>query len=253
MGRLFAHLEESGEWDNTVVVYTSDQGFMLGEHDYQDKRWMYEESQRMPLIIRYPKSIPAGTQIDSLVENVDFGPTLLHYAGAELPPEVQGRSFHQIVETGQEPREWKKATYYRYWMHMAHHDNPAHMGIRTKSHKLIYYYGCNYQGGYQTPPAWELYDLVHDPQETINLYDDPQHKALVEQLKDQLADLRKQVGDDGSHFPECERIIQEFWDYDEGDRTKAKEIAAEYQLRREAELKAGQRNVRTWQQPTDNR
>ena len=246
LGRLFKHLEDTGQMDNTLIIYTGDQGFMLGEHDYQDKRWMYEESQRMPFLVRYPKSVPAGLKIDSIVENVDYGPTMLEFAGAEIPDSVQGRSFKSILESGKEPEDWKKAAYYRYWMHMAHHDNPGHMGIRTKTHKLIYYYGCNYDGGYQTPPGWELYDLEKDPKEMVNIIDDPANANLVAKLKDQLAKLRTEVGDDGSHYPECERIVQEFWDYDDADRAKAKQLSHDYLQRRLGELEKGKRNIKSW-------
>ncbi|PAY20837.1 acetylglucosamine-6-sulfatase [Rhodopirellula sp. SM50] len=245
LGRLFDHLEKTGQMDNTVIIYTGDQGFMLGEHDYQDKRWMYEESQRMPFLVRYPKTVPAGQRFDAIVENVDYGPTMLEFAGAEIPATVQGRSFKSMLESGEEPDDWKQAAYYRYWMHMAHHDNPGHMGIRTKTHKLIYYYGCNYDGGYQTPAGWELYDLVNDPHETRNLYHDPEHAELAAKLKSQLAETRRRVGDDGSHYPACEAIVQEFWDYDEADRAKAREISHRYLKRRLEELAAGQRNIRT--------
>ena len=246
LGRLFKHLEDTGQMDNTVIIYTGDQGFMLGEHDYQDKRWMYEESQRMPFLVRYPKTVKPGQRFDTIIENVDYGPTMLEFAGAKIPGSVQGGSFKSLLETGQEPADWKQEAYYRYWMHMAHHDNPAHLGIRTKTHKLIYYYGCNYDGGYQTPPGWELYDLVHDPHETRNLYHDPQHAQLAAQLKQRLAALRKRVGDDGTHYPDCEAIVQEFWDYDDADQVKARSISHDYRQRRLAELKAGIRNVRTF-------
>lgn len=245
LGRLFAYLESVGQLDNTVIIYTSDQGFMLGEHDYQDKRWMYEESQQMPFLIRYPRSIAAGQRIDALVENVDFSPTMLDFAGAEAPPSVQGRSFKRIVETGKTPADWKGEAYYRYWMHMAHHDNPAHVGIRTQTHKLIFYYGCNYDGGYRTPPGWELYDVANDPQETRNLYDNPEHADLVAALKTRLAVTRLRVGDDGSHFPKCEAVIKQFWDYDEADRAAAREISQDFLDRRLKELAAGQLNTRT--------
>ncbi|QDT58788.1 Arylsulfatase [Stieleria bergensis] len=247
LGRILAYLEQSGQLDNTLIVYTADQGFMLGEHDYQDKRWMYDESMRMPFLVRYPKSIPAGQTIDSVIENVDFAPTLLDFVGASIPQTVQGRSFMPILATGDEPADWKQEAYYRYWMHMAHHDNPAHMGLRTKTHKLIYYYGCNYQGGYQTPAGWELYDLVNDPAETKNLYHDPQHAGLVKTLKQRLAALRARVGDDGSHFPDCESVVQEFWDYDAADRQKARQISHQYLKRRQSELAEGKRNIRTYQ------
>ena len=245
LGRLFKHLEESGELDNTIIIYTGDQGFMLGEHDYQDKRWMYEESQRMPFLVRYPKTIAAGQRFDTIIENVDYGPTMLDFAGAEIPSSVQGRSFKSLLESGKEPDDWKQEAYYRYWMHMAHHDNPAHLGIRTKTHKLIYYYGCNYDGGYQTPPGWELYDLVNDPHETRNLYHAPEHAELVKELKTRLAETRGRVGDDGTHYPQCEAIVQEFWDYDEADQAKAREISHQYLQRRLDELAAGKRNIRT--------
>ncbi len=246
LGRLFKHLEDAGQLDNTIIIYTADQGFMLGEHDYQDKRWMYEESQRMPFLVRYPKTIPAGQRFDTIVENVDYAPTMLEFAGADIPDTVQGKSFKSLLETGKEATDWKQEAYYRYWMHMAHHDNPGHLGIRTKTHKLIYYYGCNYDGGYQTPAGWELYDLVSDPHETQNIYHDPDQAAIVADLKSRLADTRKRVGDDGSHYPECEAIVQEFWDYDEADQAKARQISHEYLARRLGELNAGKKNIKTW-------
>ena len=249
LGRLFKHLEETGQMDNTVIIYTGDQGFMLGEHDYQDKRWMYEESMRMPFLVRYPKTVKAGQRFDTIIENVDYAPTMLDFAGATIPKTVQGRSFKSLLETGKEAEGWKKAAYYRYWMHMAHHDNPAHLGMRTKRYKLIYFYGCNYQGGYQTPAGWELYDMKNDPHETRNLYHDPKHAKLAKSLKSWLAKVRKRVGDDGSHYPECEKIVREFWDYDEADQAKARKISAEYLDRRKGELEAEVRNVKTSGKP----
>ena len=246
LGRLFKHLEDAGQLDNTIIIYTGDQGFMLGEHDYQDKRWMYEESQRMPFLVRYPRTVPAGQRFDTLVENVDYAPTMLEFAGADIPGSVQGKSFKSLLETGKESADWKQEAYYRYWMHMAHHDNPGHLGIRTKTHKLIYYYGCNYDGGYQTPAGWELYDLASDPHETQNIYHDPAQGALVADLKNRLADTRKRVGDDGTHFPKCEAVVQEFWDYSKADQTKARQISHNYLARRLKELKAGKRNIKTW-------
>lgn len=238
LARLFAALEELGELDNTVIVYTGDQGFMLGEHDYQDKRWIYEESMRMPFLIRYPETIEAGLRTDAIVENVDYAPTLLGFAGADTPDYMQGRSFKAICESGKEPGDWKDAAYYRYWMHMAHHDNPGHLGLRTKRYKLIYYYGADYEGGYRTPPGWELYDLEKDPTEIRNVYDDPEYAEVVTELKVRLAKLREEVGDDGSDFPETEKVVQEFWDYDSEDRARAIEISNEFLRVREAELEA---------------
>ncbi|MEM9235965.1 MAG: sulfatase [Verrucomicrobiota bacterium] len=237
LARLFKYLEESGQMDNTLIIYTGDQGFMLGEHDYQDKRWMFDETQKMPFLVRYPKTIKPGQRTDAIIENVDYGPTILDFAGVKTPDSMQGRSFKAICETGKEPEGWKQEAYYRYWMHMAHHDNPGQMGIRTKTHKLIYYYGANYEGGYQTPPAWELYDLKKDPFETRNQYDNPDYAAVVKELKSRLAELRKRVGDDGSHYPKTEAVVQEFWDYNEADRAKAVEISHQFLKVRENELK----------------
>jgi N-acetylglucosamine-6-sulfatase len=227
LGRLFAYLEEQGLYDNTLIVYTGDQGFMLGEHDYQDKRWMYDESQRMPLLIRYPQAINAGIRSDAIIENIDFPAFLLDYAGVKTPGYMQGQSFRAIAETGKEPDGWKQAAYYRYWMHMASHDNPAHFGIRTKTHKLIFYYGCDTKGANQTPPAWELYDLSKDPHEMNNLYDDPAYADVVNRLKDQLAAMRDTNGDTDEDYPAIKRVVDEFWDYDAQDRIRAKQISHE--------------------------
>ncbi len=234
--RLFDYLKAEGLYDNTVIIYTGDQGFWLGEKDFQDKRWAYDQSERMPFIVRYPKTIKPGTRSDAIIENVDYPALMLDYAGAEVPESMQGRSFRAICETGQEPDNWKQAAYYRYWMHMAHHDNPGEMAIRTKTHKLIYFYGCNYRGGNQTPPGWELYDLVKDPEELNNVYDDPAYASVRDELKTQFAQLRRDIGDDGSHYPRCEAVVQEFWDYDDADRAKAIEISHAFKERREKAL-----------------
>ncbi len=234
--RLFDYLREEGLYDNTVIIYTGDQGFWLGENDYQDKRWAYDPSMRMPFIVRYPGSIRGGTRSDAIVENVDYPALMLDFAGIPRPSSMQGRSFKSICETGKEPADWKKAAYYRYWMHMAHHDNPGEMAIRTKTHKLIYFYGADYEGKNQTPPGWELYDLGRDPSELNNVYDDPAYSKVREELKKQLALLRRDIGDDGSHYPACEKVVQEFWDYDESDRKKAIEISRRFKVTREASL-----------------
>jgi len=199
IARLLGHLEETGELDNTVIIYTADQGFMLGEHDYIDKRWMYEESLRMPFLVRYPKSIAAGTTSEAIINNVDFAPTLLALAGVDQPDFMQGRSFLPLLEGKSAPDDWPTATYYRYWMHMAHHDNPAHYGIRTKDFKLIYFYGLplDAAGAHTEPtePYWELYDLRADSTEMTNVIDDPAYAQTVQQLKVRLVDLQQSVGD----------------------------------------------------------
>jgi arylsulfatase A-like enzyme len=123
-------------------------------------------------------------------------------------------------------------------MHMAHHDNPGEMAIRTKTHKLIYFYGCNYDGKLLTPPAWELYDLTEDPQELNNVYDHADYAVVRDHLKSQLASLRLKIGDDGSHYPECEKVVQEFWDYDLEAQKKAIRLSRAFLKRREAELES---------------
>ena len=236
LATFFDYLRTAGLMDNTVIVYTSDQGMMLGEHDYQDKRWMYEESERMPCIIRFPPGIKAGTRTDAVVENVDFAPTLLDFAGIEAPAVMQGRSFKSVCETGVEPDNWKQAAYYRYWMHMAHHDNPGHLGLRTKAYKLIYYYGMGREDQTpRTPPGWELYDLKRDPQELVNVYDDPAYADVAADMKRRLADRRKAIGDDGDDYPDIEAVVQEFWNYDAVARAKAEQMSHEYRAGKEAE------------------
>ncbi|MHC4657044.1 MAG: sulfatase/phosphatase domain-containing protein, partial [Planctomycetota bacterium] len=231
--RVIDYLEEEGICDNTVIMYTGDQGFMLGEHDYQDKRWAYEESMRMPFIVRYPKTIKADTRTDAIVENVDFGPTMLDFAGVATPQYMHGRSFKSILETGREPPDAKQAAYYHYWMHMAHHDNPAHIAVRTKRYKLIMFYGTGRNKSTpQTPPGWELYDMKNDPYEMNNLYDDPKYKGIIAQLKQQLKALRSRYGEDDPKFA-FNKVIEEFWDYDEVDRLKAIEISGAYRKSRD--------------------
>ncbi len=235
--RLFDYLKAEGLYDKTVVIYTGDQGFMLGEHDYMDKRWMYDPSQRMPFLVRYPKTIPAGTRSDAIIENVDFPALMLDFAGVETPETMQGRSFRRICETGKEPDGWKKVAYYRYWMHMAHHWNPSHFGIRTKEYKLIFYYACDMKGGNQTPPGWELYDLKKDPAEVNNVYDDPAYAEVAKRMKRQLGDVRRTVKDTDEQFPEMRAVIDEFWDYDAADRAKAIQISHDYAGREEKRRK----------------
>lgn len=205
VARLLEHLETTGELNNTVIIYTADQGFMLGEHDYIDKRWMYEESLRMPFIVRYPNAVQAGQEIDAMINNVDFAPTLLDLADAEVPEFMEGRSFKPIICGADPPADWPEATYYRYWMHMAHHDNPAHFGIRTRDMKLIYFYGLplDAPGAVDRPtdPYWELYDLRSDPHEMNNLISDPGYADLRRRLKKQLFAVRQRIGDTDQAYP----------------------------------------------------
>jgi arylsulfatase A-like enzyme len=211
VGRLLAHLEQTGELDNTVIFYTSDQGFMLGEHDYIDKRWMYEESLRVPFLVRYPKSIRPGTTSAAIVNNVDFAETLLDFAGAPIPTSMQGRSARAVLE-GRTPTDWPASSYYRYWMHMAHHDNPAHYGIRTRDYKLIFFYGLplDAAGAQKAPttPGWELYDLRNDPEELRNVYDDPAYADTTRRLKAELLELKRKIGDTDDKYPELAKRLE---------------------------------------------
>jgi len=214
--RLLQHLEKEGELDNTIIIYTSDQGLLLGEHDYMDKRWMYEECLRMPFLVRYPRWIKAGSSAGSIINNVDFAPTVLDIAGIATPDYMQGRSFLPILQGKGEPSDWPQHTYYRYWMHMAHHDNPAHYGIRTKDHKLIFFYGhpLDAKGAEQTPtePYWELYDLRKDPYEMNNVHGDPAYAAVQKELKAELLRLKKQLGDTDEKYPQMMKIREKYWD-----------------------------------------
>ena len=227
--RLLDFLEKEGLLDNTIIVYTGDQGFMLGEHDYIDKRWMYEESMRMPFFVHYPEKIRAGSQTDAIINNTDFAPTLIEMAGGTTPDYMQGKSFKSILETGAEPEGWQQATYYRYWMHLAHrHQNPAHFGIRTKDYKLIFYYGkywvdtddpnSNWNKESwgndftnHTPAAWEFYDLRKDPKEMNNAYNDPAYATTIADLKTQLVELRENLDETDAKYPHIQKVIDEHW------------------------------------------
>ena len=230
VARLIEYLKANNLYDNTIIVYTGDQGFMLGEHDYVDKRWMYEESMRMPFFVRFPEKIKAGTRTNAIINNTDFAPTLIDLAGGTPPNKMQGHSFKHILETGEEPAGWQQSTYYRYWMHMAHaHANPAHFGIRTKQYKLIFFYGkywvdtkdpnatWNKQSWgnkfeMDTPAAWEFYDLTKDPQEMNNAYKDPAYAAIIADLKLQLIAKRKELNEeDGAKYPHIQKVIDKHW------------------------------------------
>lgn len=214
VARLLEYLEETGELGNTVVVYTSDQGMMLGEHDYIDKRWMYEESMRMPLIVRYPGVVEPGSFSDALVNNLDFAPTLLELIGVPIPDYMQGRSLVPILG-GETPGDWREVTYYRYWMNMVHHDVPAHYGIRTKDYKLIFFYALPLDVAVARPrvtqPGWELYDLRLDPEELRNVYDDPRYQDVVKRLKRELLAEKERVGDLDEIYPDLMDIRREYW------------------------------------------
>ncbi len=207
IGRLLAYLDEQNLLENTVVVYTADQGYFLGEHGLFDKRIMYKESIKMPFVIRYPKEINAGTKNNDLILNTDIGPLLLDYAGIDIPKSMQGRSFrHNLI--GLTPPDWRTSMYYRYWMHQEH--RPAHLGIRTKQFKLIYFYGQPLRevgGEPATKPTWEFYNLEKDPKELLNAYDDPAYKQEITRLKSELLQLKEEVGDNDEQYPVMKELL----------------------------------------------
>ncbi|WOK05419.1 sulfatase [Imperialibacter roseus] len=184
VGRVLDYLEAEGLAENTIVVYTSDQGFYLGEHGMYDKRFMYEESFRTPMLIKYPKGIRSGTSIEELVMNIDFAPTFLDYAGVEIPKEMQGLSMRPLFEARGERPEWRESVYYHYYEYPhGWHKVKRHYGIRNYRYKLIHFY--------HDVDTWELYDLQQDPQEMNNLIDDPKYGDVVEELKAKL--IEKQI------------------------------------------------------------
>lgn len=185
VGRLLDYLERNGLAQNTIVVYTSDQGFFLGDHDWFDKRFMYEESLRMPLLVRWPGAVKAGSVSDGMVLNVDFAPTLLAAAGQNVPADMQGRSFLPLLH-GEHPADWRTAMYYRYYDYPGAHRVQPHYGLRTERYKLIYYHKID---------QWELFDLSKDPRELRNIYADPAYAKLVSELKDQMYRLKKELKD----------------------------------------------------------
>jgi len=200
VGRILDYLDESGLANNTIVVYTSDQGFFLGDHGWFDKRFMYEESLSMPLLISYPDQIAAGSVCPEFVLNVDFAPTFLDLSGIDVPSAMQGTSFLPLLR-GETPPGWQTSMYYRYWMHRDDQHNVfAHYGVRTHEHKLIYFYNdpLDQPGAFgpSDPPSWELYDLRADPLEINNVYGDPEHAEAQQELTRELARLQLEVGDD---------------------------------------------------------
>lgn len=212
VGRLLEYLDKEGLTENTVVMYTSDQGLFLGEHDYIDKRWMFEEALQMPFLARYPGEIKPGSVNDDIIINADFAPTFLDFAGRPTPADMQGRSFRTNL-AGKTPTDWRSAMYYRYWQHTT---RPAHYGIRTKRYKLIFFYGLplDAKGADKVPtqPGLELYDLEKDPKELKNVYNDPAYATVVKKLKAQLLHLKQELGDTDEKYPDLMKLRRAVWD-----------------------------------------
>ena len=210
--RLVDYLQETGELDNTIIMYTGDQGFFLGEHDFMDKRWMYEEAMRMPFIVYCPKMVRAGSTNDWLINNTDFAPTVLELAGVATPDYMQGRSFAAALRGEEKPKDWRTSTYYRYWMHMAHSlQVPAHFGIRGERYKLIFFYGSGMRGDNNTPVAWEFYDLEKDPCEMKNEYSNPEYAKIIADMKVELKETRERLDETDANYPEIQKIIDANW------------------------------------------
>ena len=184
IGRVLDYLEKNDMLDNTIIVYTSDQGFYMGEHGWFDKRFMYEESFRTPMLVRYPGGIKGD--IPEMVQNIDHAATFLELAGAPIPEDIQGDSYLPLLK-GEHPKDWRTSLYYHYYEFPAEHMVKRHYGVRTDRYKLMHFY--------DDVDVWELYDLQNDPMEMNNLYNKPGTEEVTKQLMDELHKLQKQYDD----------------------------------------------------------
>ena len=194
VGRVLDRLDELGLSKNTIVIYTSDQGWYLGDHGWFDKRWMYEESFRTPLLVRWPGTIKPGSVCDQMSMNLDFAETFLEAAGASIPTDMQGASLVPLMK-GQQPVDWRTAMYYHYYEFPGAHSVARHYGIRTDRYKLIHYYPHE-----KNPEMdqWELFDLKNDPQEMRSRYGESEFADVTAELKQRLYDLKAKYKDDGT-------------------------------------------------------
>jgi arylsulfatase A-like enzyme len=182
LGRVLKYLDDSGLAENTVVIYSSDQGWYLGDHGWYDKRWMYEESLVMPFIVRWPGVTKPGSVNTDIVSNLDFAETFLEMAGSPIPKDMQGRSLVPLLK-GQTPDDWRQSFYYHYYEYPGAHSVARHYGVTTGRHKLIYYYQLN---------EWELFDLNYDPHELKSVYAQADYADVQKQLEQELKRLRQQ-------------------------------------------------------------
>ena len=192
IGRLFDYMDRTGLMTNTVIFYCADNGFFLGDHGLYDKRFMYEESLRIPLLVRWPGVAKPGTVSDAQVLNLDFPETFLDIAGLKPPQDMQGRSFVSLLR-GEHPTDWRTSWYYRYYHDPGDHNTRAHYGVRTETNKLICFWKTN---------QWEMFDLTHDPAELHNLYNEPAQAETVAKLKQELFRLKKEVRDNDEYADE---------------------------------------------------
>ncbi|WP_298287460.1 sulfatase [Lutibacter sp.] len=211
IGKLLDYLENSGLAENTVVIYTADQGYFLGEHGFFDKRLIYEESLRMPFVIRYPKELKGGKRIDDLILNIDFPALMADYAGVKIPASIQGKSFRENLK-GNTPNNWRKSAYYRYWQHYP--VRPGHFGIRNEQYKLAFFYGqaldMTGSSNETTAPTWEFYDLANDPHENHNQYQNPNYAEIIKDMKLELVKQRKAYGDTDDNYPIINELLNTY-------------------------------------------
>ena len=202
VGDLLDYIDESGLGENTIVIYSSDQGFYLGEHGWYDKRWMFEESLKMPFIIRWPGQVETGARSEALIQNIDYGPTFLEAAGIPVPKEMQGRSLIPVLENGgAAPADWRDAIYYSYYENAAVHEVAQHDGVRSQRYKLMYFHRTR---------EWNLFDLQEDPNEMRSVHDDPAYAEILAGLKQRLIDQREFYGVNFATIP-ATRGDEQWW------------------------------------------
>lgn len=217
VGRVLKHLDDNGLAENTIVIYSSDQGFYLGEHGWHDKRWMFEESLSMPFVIRWPGVVKPGVRTETLIQNIDYAPTFLDVAGAEIPSNIQGASIVPILKNeGKAPADWRDAVYYLYSGEDTHHV-ARHDGVRDSRYKLM---------RFPNSDEWMLFDLKKDPSEMKNVVGDPEYASVVEQMKELYEKLRDQYGVNPSTYPMQrygEKWWKDRWDAQNKDASSAKD------------------------------
>jgi arylsulfatase A-like enzyme/lysophospholipase L1-like esterase len=201
IGRTLDYLEESGLAENTIVIYSSDQGFYLGEHGWYDKRWMFEQSLSMPFIMKWPGVTKPGTESKALIQNIDYAPTFLDVAGAEIPADMQGKSLVPVIKNdGKATPDWREAIYYLYTGE-ATHEVARHDGVRDSRHKLMHF---------PETKEWMLFDLEKDPKEMKNVAGEKEYESVLAGMKETYAKLKKQYGVNSSTYPDP-RFDQKWW------------------------------------------
>lgn len=200
IGEIMNYLDQSGQAENTIVIYSSDQGFYLGEHGWYDKRWMFEESLRMPFLIRWPGVVSPGVRSTAMIQNIDYAPTFLEIAGAPVPAEIQGRSLVSLLRNeGRAPADWRDAIYYTYHENAAWHNVPIHDGVRTERYKLMFFSRTN---------EWQLFDLEEDPHELRSVHDDSEYAAVRAGLEKRYRDLKDYYEVNSAAIPASREDLQ---------------------------------------------